>query len=120
MARHEELSIGKLHVGGAAGAVTQGTNRSTGVTLNALTGAITTDATSLATGAEATFTVTNSFVKAGSVVSLCVATPSATGLSMAFVSKVQDGSFDVTLSNLHGTTADTSASVLNFVVLNPK
>jgi hypothetical protein len=45
-------------------------------------------------------------------------TPSATGTSLAFVSKVQAGSFDITVTNLHATTADTSASVLDFLVIN--
>ena len=119
MARHESLNIGNLNIGDSAGAVTQGTNRSTGVTLNGVAGTITTDATSLATGAEATFTVTNNKVKLGSGIVLTMRTPSATGLSQAFVSKVQAGSFDITLTNLHASTADTSASVIDFLVLNP-
>jgi hypothetical protein len=101
----------------AASTVTQATNRSTGVTLNALCGAITTDATSLATGAEATFTVTNNLVAAGDVVVVSLRTASATGLSLPFVSATAAGSFDITLSNVHGTTADTSASVVNFAVI---
>jgi hypothetical protein len=116
--RHEELSVGKLVVGGDAVAVTQGTNRTTGVTADAMCGTITTNAGSLAAGAEATFTVTNRTVKVGSQVLLTMRTPSTTGLSMAFVSKVQAGSFDITVSNLHGTTADTSASVVDFLVIN--
>lgn len=117
--RHEALSIGSLRVGEAThGAVTQLTNRSTGVTLNKLSGAITTDVTSLAVGAEATFTVTNTLVAVDSTVLLTLRTPSATGFSQAFVSKLQAGSFDITVTNLHGTVADTSASVINFLVLN--
>jgi hypothetical protein len=85
---------------------------------NGYSGAITTDATSLAVGAEATFTVTNNKVKVDSVVVVSLRTPSATGLSQAFVSKTQAGSFDITVSNLHGATADTSASVINYFVIN--
>ena len=102
---------------GAGGAVTQATNRTTGVTLNKVCGAITTDAASLAAGAEATFTVTNSTVAATDTVLVCLKTPSATGLSLPFVSTVAAGSFDITLTNLHASTADTSASVINFVVV---
>lgn len=123
MATRETLNLGDAVVRAVntqtenKGTVTQITSRSTGVTLNAVQGQITTDVTSLAAGAEATFTVTNNKVAATSVPVLVVATPSATGFSQAFVSKVQAGSFDVTLTNLHGATADTSASVLNFFIV---
>ena len=52
---------------GETSTVTQITNRSTGVTLSATAGQITTDDTSLAAGAEATFTVTNTYVTAKTV-----------------------------------------------------
>jgi len=120
--RHEELSINALTYRAltpeTTSAVTQITSRTTGVTINDIAGTITTDATSLAAGAEATFIVTNSKVKAGSVIPLSLQTASATGLSLAFVSAVAAGSFSITLTNLHASTADTSASVINFVVLN--
>lgn len=102
---------------GQGGAVTQLTNRSTGVTLSTLSGAITTDATSLAAGAEAEFTVTNTLVEATDVVVVCLKTESTTGTSLPFVSTVAAGSFKITLTNLHATTADTSVSVINFVVI---
>lgn len=102
---------------GQGGAQTQATDRTTTVVLSKLSGAITTAATSLAAGAEATFTVTNTLVAATDVVVVCLKTPSATGLSLPFVSTVADGSFQITLTNLHGSTADTSASVINFVVI---
>lgn len=117
--RYENLNVGKLTAGDAsARAVTQITNRSTGVTLNALSGTITTDATSLAAAAEATFVVTNSYVKAGSIVLVTQRTPSATGTSFFFVSKTTAGTFEITLTNLHASTADTSASVVDFLVIN--
>lgn len=125
MALKEEFSVGQLNVRsikapveGTAASVTQGTDRSTPVTSHGYAGTIVTNAASLATGAEATFTVTNNKVNTGSVVVLSIVTPSATGLSIAFVSKIQAGSFDITLSNLHGTTADTSATTLNYFVIN--
>ncbi len=79
---------------------------------------LTTDATSLAAAGEATFVVNNTRVAADSTVVLTQRTPSATGTSLFFVSKVTAGTFEVTLTNLHASTADTSASVLNFVVIN--
>lgn len=101
---------------GAGGTVTQTTSRSTGVTINKVCGSITTDTTSLAAGAEATFTVTNSTVAATDVVNVCMKTIT-TGTPVAFVTAVAAGSFDITISNLHASTADTSADVINFAVL---
>ncbi len=104
------------YASGAGGAVTQLTNRTTGVTLNKLSGQITTNNASLAAGAEAEFTVTNSEVDATDVVVVNI-TPGGTGTPQAYVSTVADGSFKVTLTNLHATTADTSADVINFAVI---
>lgn len=124
MAKHEDLSVGLLRARSITVPtenvvnVTQTTNRSTGVTANGYMGAITTDTTSLAAGAEATFTVTNNKVQATSVVVISLQTPSATGTSIAYVSTTAAGSFNITLSNLHAATADTSASVINYLVLN--
>lgn len=120
--RHEELGINVLTYRAltpeTTSTVTQATSRTTGVEINDIAGTITTDDASLAAAAEATFTVTNSKVKAGSVVAVSLKTASATGLSLPFVSATADGEFDITLTNLHATTADTSASEINFVVLN--
>lgn len=102
---------------GAGAAVTQLTNRSTGVTINAICGAITTDATSLAAGAEATFTVTNSSVEVGDVVVVSLRSGATAGTSIPVVTAVAAGSFDITLTNLHAATADTGASIINFAVI---
>lgn len=100
------------------GTVTQATNRSTGVTVNALAGAITTDTTSLAAAAEAEFTVTNSRVAAGDTVIVSLASGNTgVGTCVPFVSAVADGSFKITISNQHASTAETGACVLNFMVL---
>lgn len=101
---------------GAGGAVTQATDRSTGVTLNTVSGAITMNAASLAAGAEASFTVTNSAVAATDVVVVCLKTV-GTGTPMVFVDTVAAGSFRITITNLHAATADTTADVINFVVI---
>lgn len=102
---------------GAGGAVTQETDRSTGVEINKLTGAITTDDTSLAAGAQATFTVTNSTVAVGDTVILSCRSGQTAATSVAFVSAVAAGSFDITLANLSGDTADTGAMIINFAVI---
>ena len=112
-----EVEVAQLNIGPSS-TVTQITNRSTGVTINATSGQITTDSTSLAAAAEATFTVTNDKVSATSVIALCQASGSTTATSKPLVGAVADGSFDITLTNLHASTADTAAMVINFVVIN--
>lgn len=102
---------------GSGGAVTQATNRSTGVTLNKTNGQITTNNTSLAAGAEATFTVTNNQVAIGDVVNTAIQGGQTAGTSFAYVSAVAAGSFDITVSNLHASTADTGAMIINFAVI---
>ena len=97
--------------------VTQLTDRSTGVTINAPAGQITMNAASLAAAAEATFTVTNSFVTATSV-PIVALTALTTGTPQVYVSAVAAGSFNITITNLHASTADTTADVINFIVFN--
>ena len=100
----------------AGGAVTQLTDRSTAVTLNKLCGQITTDDASLAAAAEVTFTVNNNLVEAGDVPMIAIQDQGATGAVVAFVTDVADGSFAITLTNLHATTASTNAVVINFAI----
>lgn len=100
------------------GAVTQQTNRSTGVTINAPAGQITMNAASLAAGAEAKFTVTNSYVTATSVPVIALASGATADTSIVAVTAVAEGSFVITVSNLHASTADTGAGVINFIVFN--
>lgn len=103
-------------IAGDGAAVTQITTRATGVEINAICGQITTDNTSLAAGAEATFVVTNSFVAATDVIVLSTSTIT-TGTPVANVTDVGAGVFSITVTNLHAATADTSADVINFLVL---
>jgi len=124
MAQQEELSVGQLRVRSisapteSTGTVTQITNRTTAVTLNAHQGSIVTNATSLAAAAEAAFTVNNDKVKADSIVVVSLQVKSATAVSLPFVSATAAGSFQITLSNVDAATADTSASTINFYVIN--
>ncbi len=67
MASIFEATAGKLIGPTTGGTVTQATNKTTGVTLNAASGQITMNGASLAGGAEATFTVTNSEIAATDV-----------------------------------------------------
>lgn len=98
------------------GTVSQATSITTGVTLNKLTGQITTQAASTAAAAEDTFTVTNSQVTAKDVVVLST-TYAGAGTPVVYCSKVAAGSFNITISNLHASAALDAALVINFVVL---
>lgn len=104
---------------GAGGAVTQITNRATGVTLNTLSGQITTINTSLAAEASAVFTVTNSKVAATDVIVLNIASGTVALNTDVLVSAVAAGSFAITVvnNNVAAGTAETGAIVINFVVL---
>lgn len=98
--------------------VTQATSRTTGVTINAPAGQITMNAASLAAGAEATFTVTNSFVTSTSVPVIALASGQTADTSVVNVTAVANGSFNITVTNLNAATADTGAGVINFIVFN--
>ena len=104
---------------GAGGAVTQITSRTTGVTLNKITGAITTDTTSLAVETTAKFTVTNSAVAIGDVVVVSERSGSNGGGTIVFCSAVAAGSFGIGVHNGNAAagTAETGAIVINFVVI---
>lgn len=82
---------------GGGGTVTQITSKSTGVTLNRLSGVITTHDASLASGAAVTFRVTNALVAASDVI--LVSNQGASARYFVWVSAVTAGSFDLTLEN---------------------
>lgn len=110
---------GPIHVGRKGSTnptVTQTTNRFTAVTINAPSGEIVMDSTSLAAGAEATFTVNNSFVKSTSVPVIALARDRTAATSVVDVTGVADGSFNITISNQNAATADTGADVINFII----
>lgn len=102
---------------GAGLAVTQITNRSTGVTINAITGQITGINTSLAAGADATFVVTNSACAIQDVVILSVQSGPTANTSIFTVSAVAAGSFSIRIKNVSAATADTGAPILNFAII---
>lgn len=104
---------------GAGSTVTQATNRTTGVTINTLSGQITTDTTSLAAEAAAEFTVTNSTVAIGDVVVVAQQSGSNGGNTDVFVSTVAAGSFKIKVANNNAAagTAETGAIIINFAVI---
>lgn len=109
--------IGYVTGQGVGGTVSQLTDRTTAVTLNKLTGQITTQATSLAASASVSFTVNDSFVGANDTVSLSLASGSTANTSIFVVSAVAAGSFIIRIANVNTATADTVAAVINFNVI---
>ena len=105
-------TAGVGYVTGAGGTVTQGTSRTTGVTLNKTTGAITLFSAA-GSATAATFTVTNNTVAATDVIILNQ--KSGTDLYDLMVTAVAAGSFNITFRTTGGTTTETP--VFNFAVI---
>lgn len=97
---------------GAGSAVTQGTSRTTSVTINAICGAITL-VSAAGSATPASFTVTNSTVAATDTI--IVNQKSGTDLYEIFVTTVGTGSFVITSFTTGGTT--TEQPVFNFAVI---
>ena len=99
--------------------VTQQTNRTTGVTINALSGVITTNTTSQAVETATKFTVTNNQVSIGDVVVVSQQSGSNSGATDVAVSTVANGSFQimVTDNNAAAGTAETGAILINFAII---
>ncbi len=96
--------------GGAA--VTQLTSRTTGVTINNLSGAITLFSAA-GSATFASFTVTNNLVKVGDTIILAQRT--GTDLYHLNVTAVADGSFRISFATTGGTTTETP--IINFSVI---
>lgn len=101
---------------GIGGTVTQATSKTTGVTLNKMTGQIVMNGAALAAGAEVAFTVTNSFVEDNDVIVVNVDSVGTAGSYLVSVGAVSAGSFSITLSNASAGSLS-QAVVLNFFVL---
>jgi hypothetical protein len=109
------VSTGTTGVGyatGAGGTVVQGTSRTTGVTINKITGSITLFSAAGSVTA-ATFTVTNSTVAASDVIILNQR--SGTDLYDLMVTAVAAGSFNITFRTTGGSTTETP--VINFAII---
>lgn len=100
----------------AAGAVTQASSASTGVTLDTSRGAITTVAQNIAAAGEVQFTVTCAACGAASVPKVAIASGSTGGTTIGAVSAVVAGSFQITLTNLHASVAETGTLVINYEI----
>ena len=114
----ESATSGIGYATGAGGAVTQITNRATGVTVNAICGQITTDNTSLAAEASAKFTVTNSAVAEADVI--VISFRDAVGLNTdVVVTDTAAGTFELTVinNNVAAGTAETGVIIINFAII---
>lgn len=97
--------------------VTQATNKSTGVTVNAKVGQINLHNASLASNATAIFTVTNSKVHANSIILLQVGGETTGNGSMtASTTSIANGSFNIRVTNTDASAA--TVGLIWFVVLN--
>lgn len=104
---------------GTGGAVTQATNRTTAVTINKPTGAITTNNASLAAEATAVFVVNNNKVAIGDTVVCSQRSGSNGGGTVVYITAVAAGSFSIAVqnNNVAAGTAETGAIVINFAVI---
>ena len=105
----------------AQGAVTQATDKSTGVTLNKSAGRITMNNAALAGGAVASFVLTNSVISANDTIIVCVSsntTGSAAGAYTTYVSYLASGSALITLRNLTTATSYSEAVIINFSIIH--
>ena len=99
------------------GTVTQITNATTAVVIDKAAGVITTVVQNIAAAGEEQFTVTNNKVKITDTVNLSIRSGSVGGTTIANVTAVAAGSFQITLTNLHAATAETGTLLINFVVI---
>ena len=100
--------------------ITQITSIATGVTANGSAGVITTFSASAVAGAADTFTLTNSSIKADSVVKAQVidyaGTFSTHGLPVVAVNSISAGSCDVVVMNGHSANALSGVLKIAFIV----
>jgi hypothetical protein len=105
------------YAAGNGGTVSQATSKSTGVTLDKLSGQITMNAAQLNRNTGVSFVLTNSFIAATDVVFVCIASGATADVYTATIDAVSAGSCRIHLHN-HSTGTDLSeAVVLNFVVI---
>lgn len=114
--KSNSATSGVGYASGAGGAVTQATDKSTGVTLNKVTGQITTNNAALNAGAEVGFTVTNSTVAATDAILLNVASGATANSYQMAVDAVAAGSFRISLTNVSAGNLS-EAIVINFAVI---
>ena len=104
----------------AQGAVTQLTDKSTGVTLNKSAGRITMNNAALAGGAVASFTLTNSLISTNDTIIVCVSSNtigSAAGAYTTYISYLSAGTALISLRNLSATSYS-EAVIINYAIIH--
>lgn len=101
---------------GDGGAVTQATSKSTGVTLNTTTGAITLHNASLADATTVTFTVTDALCAADDVPSVVHKSAGTAGAYLVWAHSPAAGSFKISVRNVSGGSLG-EAIVLQFAIV---
>ena len=105
------------YAAGAQGTVTQGTSKSTGVTLNKSAGRITMNGALLAANTAVSFTLTNSLISSNDAIIVNVSGGGTAAAYTTYISSMTDGSAVVTLRNL--TSGDLSeAVILNYAIIH--
>jgi len=103
------------------GAVTQLTDKSTGVTLNKSAGRITMNNAALAGATAVSFILTNSLISINDTIIVCVSsntTGSALGAYTTYVSYLAAGSALITLRNLTASTSYSEAVIINYAIIH--
>lgn len=109
-------SAGVGYATGAGGAVPQATNKSTGVTLSKVCGAITLNNASLADATTVSFTVTNTAVAATDTVIVNHSSAGTAASYLVWADSIGAGSFKINVRNVSGGSLG-EAIVLTFAVI---
>lgn len=99
------------------GAVTQATDKTTGVTLNKSMGRITMNAAALAGNTAVSFTLTNSLLSTKDVIIVCISGGATATAYSAYVSSMAAGSSVLTLRNLTGGSLS-EAVIINYAIIH--
>lgn len=108
-------SRGIGYMTGAGGSVTQLTSKSTGITLNKVSGQITLHGAALAAATSVSFILTNSSIAATDVVLVNIASGSTLNVYTLTIDQVAVGSCRIQLRNI-SISVRSEALVLNFIV----
>jgi hypothetical protein len=101
----------------AQSSVTQGSSKSTGVTLNNSMGQITMNNATLNTLTNVTFTLTNSLITAKDVIILNVGSGATSGAYNCWISSMSAGTCTITLRNISGGNLS-EAVVINYAIIH--
>lgn len=116
VANSGNAAAGIGYASGAGGTVTQATNKSTAVTLNAFSGQITMNGAALNTVTSVQFTLTNNCIQAGDVVIVNLKSGNTAGSYFVSVDAIAANSVTISLRNYSGGSLS-EAVVLSFVVI---